>query len=94
MGHSEVVSREPYLTVTPEMFDEATGKGAAKCDAHCAAVGSRTESQGVAIRQCDKVVSHANEPIKQGVPGPHDTGNATGPRGIRTLDRAIMSRLL
>ena len=27
MGHSEVVSREPYLTVTPEMFDEATGKG-------------------------------------------------------------------
>ena len=90
MGHSEVVSREPYLTVTPEMFDKATGKSAAKS----AAVGSRADSHGVATRQCDKVVSHANEPIKQGVPGPYDTGNATGPRGIRTLDRAIMSRLL
>ena len=90
LGHSEKVSREHYLMVTDDMWERAVGQRAAKC----AAVGSRTESQGLANGDNDKHTSRSEAPTKIGVSAPYDTENAIGPGGIRTPDQAIMSRLL
>ncbi len=93
LGHSEAVSREHYLQIPGDPWDRPAGL-AVPGAAQCAAVGSRTESQGVAKDDGDNSASHAENPISAVVFAPYDTGTAIGPGGNRTHDQAIMSRLL
>ncbi len=101
LGHSERVSSEHYLQVPDELYEKAAGRlpepgdqGAAKCAAESAAAGSGTDLQGVADGDKCHAPTSQGKAVKQGISFASDTGNATGPGGIRTPDQAIMSRLL
>ncbi len=101
LGHSGQVSEKHYLMVPDDLWDRAAGldeqgaeKSAAECAAKSAAVGSRTESQGVAAEESDTVVSVDHNPANIGVFAPYGPENVTAPPGTRTPDPLIKSQLL
>jgi len=96
LGHSERVSERHYLMIPDDVWDRAAGlvdspdPGAAKC----AAVSSRTESQGLANSESDKGTLHPENPRKIGVFVGLGGENATSGARDRTGDLGFMNPTL
>ncbi len=92
VGHSEDVSRRHYLMVLDSHFDTAAGIAQPESDS---AAKSAAETPGE-VAQGDEVAvgAEAHTGDENADFACADAENGDGPRGIRTPDQAIMSRLL
>ena len=104
LGHSEAVSRKHYLMVTDAEFDRAT-KPAVNSDSASAAISAASEPEndaksaaagscnGMQASEAPQTDTYENSD-KSSENRVFVPSSGTGPGGIRTLDQAIMSRLL